>query len=62
MISADFGFKTTDIINLQLSQTSYKQLRTELEKYPQVINVTAASHIPASGSTWSTKLKKKLED
>ena len=62
MVSADFGFKTADIINVQLSQTSYKQLRTELEKYPQVINVTAATHIPASGSTWSTNLKKKLED
>jgi len=62
MVSADFGFKTADIINVQINKTSYKQLRTELEKYPQVINVTASTHIPASGSTWSTDLKKNLED
>jgi putative ABC transport system permease protein len=62
MVSADFGFKTADIVNVQLNKTSYQQFKSELEKYPEVINVTAATHIPASGSTWSTDLKKELED
>ena len=62
MVSADFGFKTADIVNVQLNNTSYQQFKSELEKSPQVINVTAATHIPASGSTWSTSLKKGLDD
>ena len=62
MISADFGFKTADIINVQLNNTSYKQLKTELEKYPQVVNITSASHIPAAGTTQSHALKKNWED
>lgn len=62
MISADFGFKTADIINVQLNNTSYQQLKTELLKYPDVVNVTAASHIPASGSTWGTTVKKNWHD
>jgi putative ABC transport system permease protein len=62
MVSADFGFKTADIVNVQLNNTSYQQLKTELQKYPIVANVTTASHIPASGSTWGTTLKKKWED
>ncbi|MEN8248251.1 MAG: ABC transporter permease [Bacteroidota bacterium] len=62
MIGADFGFKTEDIINVQLNNTSYQQLRTELEKYPQIVNVTAATHIPASGTDYSTTLKKNWED
>ena len=62
MVGADFGFKTADIINVRLNDTSYKQFRTELEKYPQIVEVTAASHIPAAGSTTSTKLVKTWED
>jgi putative ABC transport system permease protein len=62
MISADFGFNTKDIINVQLNNTSYQQLKTELQNHPEVINVTAASHIPAAGTSKSTALKKNWSD
>lgn len=62
MVSADFGFKTADIVNVQLNITSYQQFKTELEKFPQVVNVTAATHIPASGTDYGTELKKNWDD
>ena len=62
MLGADFGFKTSGITNVRLNDTSYEQLRTELEKYPQVETVSAASHIPASGTMSERPIKLDLED
>jgi putative ABC transport system permease protein len=62
MLGADFGFRTDEIVNVRLNNTSYKQLRLELEKYPQIATVSASSHIPASGETKSTGVKLNLED
>ena len=62
MVGADFGFKTADIVNVRLNNTSYSQFKTELEKYPQIVNITVASHIPAAGTTRETSLKKRWED
>lgn len=62
MLGADFGFKTDEIVNVRLNNTSYSQLRLALEKHPQIALVSASSHIPASGESKSTAVKLKLED
>lgn len=49
MVNADFGFDASDIINLRLNGAPAEQLKHEIEKYDGVINVTATSHIPATG-------------
>ena len=62
MLGADFGFQTDGITNIRLNETSYTQLKTELEKYPQIETISASSHIPASGESKGITVKLNLED
>ena len=57
MVGADFGFRTENIVNVQLSNTSFKQYKAELSKYPEIQSVTTASHIPAAGTTYGLDMK-----
>lgn len=62
MVGADFGFTTENIVNVKLNNTSFKQYKAELIKYPEIEYVTAASHIPAAGTMYGLDLKKNWED
>ena len=59
---ADHGFNIDNKIVLQLNGTSPEALKNELLKYPNVESVTAASHIPAAGTTMGNNFKKSMDD
>ncbi len=57
MVSADYGFKTDKVVNVRLGDTSAENLKTELLKQSGILGVTAASHIPAAGTTYDFDLR-----
>jgi putative ABC transport system permease protein len=61
-LRADHGFRTENKIMLRLHNTSATALKTELEKYPNIENVSAASHIPAAGTMYGEGFKKSLSE
>lgn len=61
-INKDYGFNMQKNIVVRLNNTSAEALKTELQKYPNVKNVTAASHVPASGVTYGDGFKKDLAE
>lgn len=58
----DHGFSMSDNIVIRLNDTPADALKTELLKYPNIKNAAAASHVPASGTTYGNGFKKSLED
>ncbi|MGE0770299.1 MAG: ABC transporter permease [Cyclobacteriaceae bacterium] len=61
-VRADHGFEMENHLIVPLGDTKSDQLKTELQKYSNVLNVSAASHIPAAGTTYGNGFKKSLDE
>jgi putative ABC transport system permease protein len=59
---ADHGFSMENKIIIQLNDVSAATLKTELLKYSNIESVSAASHIPAAGSSYGEGFKKSLDE
>lgn len=49
MLKADMGIETKSIVNVRLNGSDPQLLKVEMEKYPAIDNVSAASFAPATG-------------
>jgi putative ABC transport system permease protein len=47
---------------VQLNDTSHETLKTELLKYSNIESVSAASHIPAAGTSYGESFKRSLDE
>jgi putative ABC transport system permease protein len=58
----DYGFAKEQNIIVQLNNTSAAALKTELLKYGEISSVSAASHIPAAGTSYGSAFKKSFDE
>jgi putative ABC transport system permease protein len=61
-LKADHGFNMDKKAIVYLSSTSAQALKTELLKYSNIENVSAASHVPAAGSSYGEGFKRSLDE
>ncbi|HPH45442.1 MAG TPA: ABC transporter permease, partial [Chryseolinea sp.] len=61
-LRADHGFSMEHKVVVNLGTTSAEALKNELLKYNNIESVSAASHVPAAGSSYGEGYKKSLED
>jgi len=61
-LRADHGFNMDKKAVVSLSNTSPEALKTELSKYSNIESVTAASHLPAAGTSYGEGFKRSFED
>ncbi len=61
-LRADHGFKMDQKVIVGLNNMPHETLKTELLKFSNIQNVTAVSHIPAAGESYSNGFKKSLEE
>jgi len=61
-LKADHGFDMKNNIVVRLGETKPDELKTELLRYSNISNVSAASHVPAAGSTYGDGVKKNLDE
>ncbi|MFN3841114.1 MAG: FtsX-like permease family protein, partial [Cyclobacteriaceae bacterium] len=61
-VSIDHGFSTDNKIIIRTGDADKDRLKNELLKYPEVVTVAAASHIPSAGIVYSHGFKKQLTD
>lgn len=61
-LKADHGFDMKNNIVVRLGETKPDELKTELLGYANISNVSAASHVPAAGSTYGNGVKKSLDE
>lgn len=57
MLAADYGFQRENIITVDLQDESYERLKNQLENYPAIQGVSAASKLPVAGSKAITYIK-----
>lgn len=58
----DHGFNMSNNIALKLNSTSAANLKTELQKYPNLTAITASSHLPAAGTSYGNGFKRAQDD
>jgi putative ABC transport system permease protein len=61
-LTKDYGFNMKENIFIRLNNTSADALKTELQKYPNVVSASAVSHVPAAGTSYGAGYKKELSD
>lgn len=61
-INADHGFEMADNVVIKLNNTSWEKLQSELSTYNNIVNTSAASHVPAAGVTYGEVFKKSLSE
>jgi putative ABC transport system permease protein len=61
-INKDYGFNSQNNIVVKLNNTNAVALKTELLKYPNIKNVSAASHIPSAGTTYGHSFKRDVTE
>jgi putative ABC transport system permease protein len=61
-VTQDHGFNTNQNIMIRLNSTKADVLKTELLKYNNIISVSAASHVPAAGTSMGNGFKRNLDD
>ena len=61
-LGKDHGFDMKNKLVVRLNNTSAEVLKSELSKYNNITNVSAASHIPAAGMSYGDGFKKNFED
>ncbi|MBL0741470.1 ABC transporter permease [Chryseolinea lacunae] len=61
-LKADHGFSMDQKIVVGLSNASPTTLKTELLKYSNIESVSAVSHVPAGGSSYSSGYKKSMDE
>jgi len=61
-VTQDHGFNVRNNILVRLNNTSHQALKTELSKYNNITSVSAASHVPAAGTSHGRGFKRKLDE
>jgi len=61
-LKADHGFSMNNKAIVQLNDTSADPLKTELLKYSNIESISAASHIPAAGTSYGESYKRTLDE
>jgi len=61
-VHVDHGFEVKDNVVVELNKTSPEKLKTELSKYSNIKNVSAASHVPATFIRYWGKYKALSEE
>ena len=61
-VNQDHGFNVRNNILVRLNNTSHQTLKAELSKYNNITSVSAASHVPAAGTSYGRGFKRKLDE
>jgi putative ABC transport system permease protein len=61
-LNKDQGFDMDHQISLKINEAKAAPLKNELLKHTNIINVSAASHLPAAGTTYGDRFKRALSD
>jgi len=61
-VNQDHGFNMRNNILVRLNNTSHQSLKTELSKYNNITSVSAASHVPAAGTSYGRGFKRKMDE
>ncbi len=62
MINADLGFDSEVVYDIELQGKEFNKVRDAYSQLPEVVNITASSHVPAEGNMWGIDMRLNMED
>ncbi len=62
MINIDLGFDAEVVYDINLQGKDFNKVKAEYSQLPEVLNISASSHIPAEGNIWGVDIRLKTED
>ncbi len=62
MINADLGFDAEVVYDINLQGKDFSKVKDEYSQLPEVVNISASSHIPAEGNIWGVDIRLNSED
>ncbi len=62
MINADLGFDSEVVYDINLQGKDFNKVKDEYSQLPEVVNITASSHVPAEGNIWGVDIRLKIDD
>ena len=62
MINVDLGFESEVVYDIDLQGKEFNKVKDEYLQLPEVVDITASSHIPAEGNIWGVDMRLNMED
>lgn len=62
MVNIELGFDAEVVYDIDLQGKDFKKVKDVYIQLPEVIDITASSHIPAEGNVWGVDVRLKAED
>jgi putative ABC transport system permease protein len=62
MINTDLGFDDGVVYDIDLQGKDFTRVKNEYSQLPEVVNISATSHIPSEGNIWGVDIRLKMED
>ncbi len=60
MINAEMGFDRNFVYNVRLNKNNFDKVKNYYSQFPEVTNISGASHVPGVGNIWDTEIRIKL--
>jgi len=62
MLNADLGFDAEVVYDVNLQGKDFSRVKEAYSSLPDVVSITASSHIPSEGNIWGVDIRLKPED
>ena len=62
MLNAETGFDAEVVYDIDLQGKDFNKVKAEFSQLPEVLNITASSHVPGEGNLWGVDARLKAED
>ena len=62
MLNSELGFDRDVVYNIRLNGQQFSKVKDQFSQLPEVVSISAGSHVPGIGNYWSTGIKSKPED
>jgi len=62
MLNVDLGFDSEVVYDINLQGKEFNKVKDAYSQLPEVIDITASSHIPAEGNVWGVDIRLKMDD
>jgi putative ABC transport system permease protein len=62
MINADMGFDSEVVYDIDLQGKDISKVKDEFSQLPEVVSITASSHVPGEGNVWGVDTRLLVED
>jgi putative ABC transport system permease protein len=62
MLNSELGFDRDLVYNIRLNGQKFSKVKDQFSQLPEVVSISAGSHVPGIGNYWGTGIKLKPED